>query len=198
MGSCVHHTTCSSACAPGGLLYQAAAQLQFTAKAPPNNSFKPNLLRSGNSVAERACHAVASTTQVGLTQALGLMDTKKSSLVFLAALAVVNGVATQYPDPYNPPEPVSVALTILAAAAIFVWYRADAIARTYRRSPILNVAVFGLAAVSLPYYFVRSRGWKGGLISTAGAIGTFVGFCLVSGLSAMATVWASNAFGPIG
>jgi len=37
-----------------------------------NNSFKPNLLRSGNGVAGKACHAVACTTQVGLTQALGL------------------------------------------------------------------------------------------------------------------------------
>ena len=36
----------------------------------PNNSFKPNLLRYSNGVAEKACHAVASTTQVGLTQAL--------------------------------------------------------------------------------------------------------------------------------
>ena len=37
----------------------------------PNNSFKPNLLRYGKSVAEKACHAFVSTTQVGLTQALG-------------------------------------------------------------------------------------------------------------------------------
>ena len=35
-----------------------------------NNSFKPNLLRSSESVAEKACHAFASTTQVGLIQVL--------------------------------------------------------------------------------------------------------------------------------
>ena len=35
-----------------------------------NNSFKPNLLRYTNNVAEKACHVVASATQVGLTQAL--------------------------------------------------------------------------------------------------------------------------------
>jgi elongation factor Ts len=40
----------------------------------PNNSFKPNLLRSSESVAEKACHAFASTTQVGLIQVLGPMD----------------------------------------------------------------------------------------------------------------------------
>ena len=38
----------------------------------PNNSFKPNLLRSTKAMAEKACHGFGSTTQVGLTQALGL------------------------------------------------------------------------------------------------------------------------------
>ena len=39
----------------------------------PNNSFKPNLLRYTKAMAEKACHGFASTTQVGLTQALGLL-----------------------------------------------------------------------------------------------------------------------------
>ena len=38
----------------------------------PNNSFKPNLLRYGKGMAGKACHTFASTTQVGLTPALGL------------------------------------------------------------------------------------------------------------------------------
>jgi hypothetical protein len=37
----------------------------------PNSSFKPNLLRYSKSVAGKACHTKASTTQVGLTQVLG-------------------------------------------------------------------------------------------------------------------------------
>ncbi len=39
---------------------------------PPNNSFKPNLLRSTKAMAGKACHGFGSTTQVGLTQALGV------------------------------------------------------------------------------------------------------------------------------
>src|SRR5690606_41789503 len=35
------------------------------------SSFKPNLLRYTKAMAERACHGFGSTTQVGLTQALG-------------------------------------------------------------------------------------------------------------------------------
>ena len=38
---------------------------------PPNNSFKPNLLRYTNNVAGKAWHVVGYATQVGLTQALG-------------------------------------------------------------------------------------------------------------------------------
>ncbi|MFC3552531.1 hypothetical protein ACFOLC_16140, partial [Lysobacter cavernae] len=34
---------------------------------------KPNLLRSGKNMAEKACHVFTSTTQVGLTQALAPM-----------------------------------------------------------------------------------------------------------------------------
>ena len=43
----------------------------FRAMIAPNNSFNPNPLRSTNNVADKACHVVGSTTQVGLTQALG-------------------------------------------------------------------------------------------------------------------------------
>src|SRR5690606_22242017 len=42
----------------------------------PNNSFKPNALRSTNNMAGRACHVVGSATHVGLTQALGPMTSK--------------------------------------------------------------------------------------------------------------------------
>src|SRR3546814_6777763 len=43
-------------------------------KHAPNNSFNPNPLRSTNNMADRACHVVGSTTQVGLTQALALPE----------------------------------------------------------------------------------------------------------------------------
>ena len=66
-----------------------------------NNSFKPNLLRYGNGVADKACHAIASTTQVGLTQALGGKPTSGATVIralltliaFLVTLPVI-GVMT--------------------------------------------------------------------------------------------------------
>jgi hypothetical protein len=50
----------------------------------PNNSFKPNLLHSGKSVAEKACHAFTSTTQVGLIQALASMHISLKALNWIA------------------------------------------------------------------------------------------------------------------
>jgi len=49
------------------------AALARQPSASSNNSFKPNLLRYTNNVACKACHVVGSATQVGLTQALGVV-----------------------------------------------------------------------------------------------------------------------------
>src|SRR5690606_38663004 len=65
-----------------------SARSLIAAECTPNNSFKPNLLRSTKAMAEKACHGFGSTTQVGLTQALGLMRTTLAlSVIFLAAPA---------------------------------------------------------------------------------------------------------------
>jgi peptidoglycan/LPS O-acetylase OafA/YrhL len=46
---------------------------------------------------------------------------------------------------------------ILFSVLVFLWYRLDSNARGYRRTPLLNVGVIGLAFVAMPYYLVRSR-----------------------------------------
>ena len=62
----------------------------------PNNSFKPNLLRYGKSVAEKACHAFVSTPQVGLTQALDTTgEFMRHLLVLLLATVLVGCVSTE-------------------------------------------------------------------------------------------------------
>ena len=62
-------------------------------KLAPNNSFKPNLLRYGKSVAEKACHAFASTTQVGLTQALGGAGARMDNWTSFVAIALLLGAS---------------------------------------------------------------------------------------------------------
>lgn len=55
-----------------------------------NNSFKPKLLRYGNGVAEKACHAVACATQFGLTQVLATQGEiiVKAKIALLSTLAI--------------------------------------------------------------------------------------------------------------
>src|SRR3546814_11840749 len=50
---------------------RAAKAVLHPGQLRPNNSFKPNLLRYTKAMAEKACHGFGSTTQLGLTQALG-------------------------------------------------------------------------------------------------------------------------------
>jgi polyferredoxin len=67
-------------------------------------------------------------------------------------------------------EPMSkfqLAGTLLSIPLIFWWYYVDKGERNYRAGPIMNVGVVALSILTLPIYFVRSRGWKRGLVSTA-------------------------------
>ena len=60
---------------------------------PPNQSFKPTLLRSTKPMAGRACHGFGSATQRGLTQSLGFMgDIMAFSPQEREALLSVKGV----------------------------------------------------------------------------------------------------------
>ena len=61
---------CTARMAPSSA-HQSNKARHVVLGAAPNNSFKPNLLRSTKAMAEKACHGFGSTTQVGLTQALG-------------------------------------------------------------------------------------------------------------------------------
>ena len=59
---------------------------QIVVLAGPNISSKPTLLRSGKSLAEKACQPFASTTHRGLTQVLALMGRKLA--ITLLSLAI--------------------------------------------------------------------------------------------------------------
>src|SRR3546814_5619215 len=59
----------------------------FRSTLAANNSFKPNLLRYTKAMAEKACHGFASTTQVGLTQALGALGEITMRSVFVILLS---------------------------------------------------------------------------------------------------------------
>jgi len=105
----------------------------------PNNSFKPKPLRYSKNVAKKACHAFASTTRFGLTQALGLMSrvrlTVQTALGYALVVAIAVGVVawntrekclagvgllSQFSSGCPSPKTLVVAVAILSAA-VFVW-----------------------------------------------------------------------------
>lgn len=75
---------CTARMAPSSA-HQSNKARHVVLGAAPNNSFKPNLLRYTKAMAEKACHGFASTTQVGLTQALGRM-TELAVPLFIATI----------------------------------------------------------------------------------------------------------------
>ena len=68
--------------------------------------------------------------------------------------------------------------TALSLIALFCWYHLDKAERDYRAGKLMNAGVLVLAAVALPVYFIRSRGWKRGAMAIGVALlflaGTFV------------------------
>ena len=58
--------------------------------------------------------------------------------------------------------------------AIYWWYYLDKRQIEFRTGAFQNIAVVILTIVGLPVYFIRSRGWKIGGISTLKAFGFFI------------------------
>jgi hypothetical protein len=60
--------------------------------------------------------------------------------------------------------------TVLSLIALFWWFHLDKAEHDYRASKLMNAGVLIFAAIALPIYFVRSRGWKRGGIAIAWAL----------------------------
>lgn len=102
------------------------------------------------------------------------MKPKHLIVVALAALSFVSGAAAQYLYPGQDISPVDLWLLPAFAFLIFWWYRLDTIQTGYRRTPLLNVGVIAIAALALPYYFFRSRGFKRGALATLALFGAIL------------------------
>ena len=74
-------------------------------------------------------------------------------VLLLLYIAALSGM-TSYLDARRIAEPQwSVVVTsLIASSLIFWWYWADSTSRSYRRSPLLNVAIVAIAFFAVPYF----------------------------------------------
>jgi hypothetical protein len=68
--------------------------------------------------------------------------------------------------------------TLVSLVVLFWWFHLDKAEHNYRAGKLMNAGVLVLAAVALPIYFIRSRGWQRGAIAIGIALvylaGTFL------------------------
>lgn len=94
------------------------------------------------------------------------MTSKTWVLVAFLVLSFVVGVVGQYYYPGMDLSPADMWFLPVFAFLVFLWYRIDSEQRSFKRSPWLNIGVIAIAIIALPYYFFRSRGFKGGALAT--------------------------------
>src|SRR4051812_37888030 len=82
--------------------------------------------------------------------------------------------------------------TALTLIALFWWFHVDKAEYNYRAGRLMNAGVLIFAAIALPIYFIRSRGWKAGALTTGLAL---VFLCVIFGLEE-AGEWLGGRFGP--
>ena len=68
--------------------------------------------------------------------------------------------------------------TLLSLIVLFWWFHLDKADHNYQAGRLMNAGVLLLAAITLPIYLIRSRGWKRGAMAIGVALlflaGTFV------------------------
>ena len=100
------------------------------------------------------------------------MTPKTSALILLGLVSLLGPLLERgSTGRVEPLGSFDLAITLVSIALIFWWYHADKRQRNYAAGPLMNVGVVALSMVALPVYFVRSRGWKRGLVATLFAAG---------------------------
>jgi hypothetical protein len=103
------------------------------------------------------------------------MKPKQILVLVLLYIAALSGMAS-YLDTRRISEPQwSVMVTSIAGSLlVFWWYWADSTFRSYRRSPLLNVAIVAVGFLAVPYYLLRSREKGQRLLAVAKLLGFVV------------------------
>ena len=100
---------------------------------------------------------------------------KLYALAILALLsffgAVLEAALTGGVEPFSK---FDLMVSLLSLGPLYWWYFLDKDERRFSTGVVQNLAVIAVAAIGLPVYFIRSRGWKGGAVITGLAFGFWV------------------------
>ena len=108
------------------------------------------------------------------------MHRKNVILLVLALVSFLAGAINQYFYPGADFAKSDIPFIFLSLFLLFYWYHLDAIEHSYRRSVFLNISVILIAALAMPYYFFRSRGFKKGFLATIGFFALIVLFNFIT------------------
>lgn len=151
---------------------------QILANLPP----RPGVARASIARASiaRAPNAPAAATATG--------SHEKHKTQVLWAFAVVSFVSGAHAASSGVTEvagPIELGLVFAMISLIFLWYRIDADQHGFQRSVFMNVSIVMVAAIAVPYYLIRSRGWQHGQIAVLKAVLVFLGSIALSALGGM-------------
>lgn len=116
-----------------------------------------------------------------------LQRAKNHALLAFCVGSFLSGGAAS-PDPAL--TPLEMFWVVTLAGLIWLWYWLDSEQRGFQRTPGMTLAIILIAAVGVPWYLVRSRGWPQARVAVYQAIGLFV-------LSTMLTAVGASLLAPI-
>lgn len=119
-----------------------------------------------------------------------MLNRKTLILAVFVLSSLLSGIAGQYFWPGMPLSMADYAFAVLGSFLIFAWYHTDAKQRGYRRPTWLDMGIILIAIVAMPYYLFRTRGFKGGLASTALGLLLMIGTSVLTGMGKLA-IWYS-------
>lgn len=139
---------------------------------------------SGNGNGREPRVAAPPATAVGLS-ASRIASLKQAKTRVLWAFGMVSFLSGARPLGTDAAQLIETLLIFGMAMLIFFWYRFDSDLRGFQRSPLLNFAMVMVAALAMPYYLIRTRGWPQAQFSIAKAIGVFFGSIVLATLGAV-------------
>lgn len=118
------------------------------------------------------------------------MNSKKNwILVYIAIVAFLNGVATQYIEPGMVYPKTDIPFMLIGMFLSFWWYCLDSEQINYKRGKLLNVGIIAAGFLAFPYYFFRTRGIKGGIGYTSAFLVVIILWSVLQSVGAYAVYY---------